>query len=234
MRRIPEGRFDELVDAATEVFIQRGYRQTQMADVAEAIGVAKGTVYGYVESKEALFELCLRNADHKKSVPVPEGLPLKTPAKGQLGREIRARVAASSITPLLAEALKRERADDPRAELEALVRENFQLLEDNHRAIKLLDRCHDHPQLAGLWQEVGRRQNRDALGDYIRLRVAAGQFRPVPSVRLAARMVVEVLATWAIHIHWDRAPERFDPTEARENAVSFIVHGLIPDPISGG
>ena len=42
-RRIPERRFDELVDAATEVFIDRGYRRTQMADVAEAIGASERT-----------------------------------------------------------------------------------------------------------------------------------------------------------------------------------------------
>ena len=54
-RRIPESRFDELVRAATGVFIARGYRLTQMSDVAEAVGVAKGTLYGYVESKDALL-----------------------------------------------------------------------------------------------------------------------------------------------------------------------------------
>jgi len=56
-RRIPENRFDELVRGATEVFIARGYRLTQMSDVAEAVGVAKGTLYGYVESKDALLWL---------------------------------------------------------------------------------------------------------------------------------------------------------------------------------
>ena len=40
-RKIPERRFDDLVRAATEVFIAHGYRHTQMADVAEALGVAK-------------------------------------------------------------------------------------------------------------------------------------------------------------------------------------------------
>ena len=50
------------------------------------------------------------------------------------------------------------------------------------------------------------------------------------SVRLAARMIIEVVATWAIHIHWDRAPEAFDPDEARENAIAFLVRGLLADP----
>ena len=70
-RRIPENRFDDLVDAATEVFIERGYRLTQMADIARAVGVAKGTLYGYVESKEALFELCLEHADRQSPLELP-------------------------------------------------------------------------------------------------------------------------------------------------------------------
>jgi AcrR family transcriptional regulator len=49
-RSIPAGRVEQLVDCATSVFIDRGYRRTQMADVADALGVAKGTLYLYVET----------------------------------------------------------------------------------------------------------------------------------------------------------------------------------------
>ncbi len=82
-RRIPEARFDEMVRAASEVFIARGYRLTQMADVAEAIGIAKGTLYVYVESKEALFALCLRHADRQGPVKQPDTLPVPAPARGR-------------------------------------------------------------------------------------------------------------------------------------------------------
>ncbi|MEL6348325.1 MAG: helix-turn-helix domain-containing protein [Myxococcota bacterium] len=70
-RRIPASRFDELVRAATAVFIARGYRLTQMADIAEAAGVAKGTLYRYVESKDALLEQCLWHADEPGMIPLP-------------------------------------------------------------------------------------------------------------------------------------------------------------------
>ena len=93
VRRIPEDRFDHLVDAATEVFIQRGYRLTQMADVARAVGVAKGSLYRYVASKEALFALCLRYADHGPSVPRPAQLPIETPKPGQLASYVKQRLA---------------------------------------------------------------------------------------------------------------------------------------------
>jgi Bacterial regulatory proteins, tetR family len=69
VRRTPEHRFQDLLDAATRVFIAQGYRRTQVADVAEAMRVAKGTVYLYVESKEALFDAALRYADAPGPVP---------------------------------------------------------------------------------------------------------------------------------------------------------------------
>ncbi|MEN8181640.1 MAG: helix-turn-helix domain-containing protein [Myxococcota bacterium] len=227
-RRIPEQRFDELVDAATEVFIARGYRLTQMSDVAEAVGVAKGTLYGYVESKEALFALCARWADRTGAVQRPERLPVPTPRAGELSTWIKQRLAEEAVPPLLVAALARERALDPRAELTALLRELYLLTERNRRGIKLIDRCMDHPELGPIWQTAGREDSRAAMARYIEQRIRAGQLREVTSVRLAARIVIEIIATWAIHIYWDRAPEVFDPDEARENAIDFMVRGLIP------
>ena len=37
-RVAPESRFEDLIDAATKVFIENGYQRTQMSDVAEAMG----------------------------------------------------------------------------------------------------------------------------------------------------------------------------------------------------
>src|SRR5215467_2238670 len=56
-RQDPAARLSQLVKHATEVFIDRGYKNTQMDDIASSLGVAKGTLYVYVESKEALFDL---------------------------------------------------------------------------------------------------------------------------------------------------------------------------------
>ncbi len=227
-RRIPEKRFDELVDAATEVFIARGYRLTQMSDIAEAVGVAKGTLYGYVESKDALFLLCLVYADREVPLERPAELPVRKPRAGELAALIKQRVSGQSTPPALSEALGRERADDPRAELEAVVREFYRILERFCRTIKLMDRCSDHPELGDVWQTEGREAPRAALVRYLEMRMQAGQLRRVANVRLAARMIIEVTTTWAIHIKWDRSPEDFDPDEARENAIDFLVSALAP------
>ena len=225
-RRIPEKRFDELIRAATEVFIARGYRLTQMSDVAEAVGVAKGTLYGYVESKEALLWVCLLGADQVGPIPLPETLPVPTPQQGQMGLRVKAALNAEGGQPILSDALERDRVEDPIKEMGKVIGELYDLMFANRHGIKLLDRCLDHPELANLWQTQGREQPRRAIARYIEQRIAVGQIRPVPNIRLAARIVIETVATWAVHIHWDRAPEVFEPEEMRSGAIDFLVRGL--------
>lgn len=49
-------------------------------------GVAKGTLYGYVESKEALFALCIFHADRSGAMERPATLPVPTPKRGSCPR----------------------------------------------------------------------------------------------------------------------------------------------------
>src|SRR6185503_7216559 len=102
-RAIPRDRLSRLVEVATSVFIEQGFRHTRMDDVADALGVAKGTLYLYVESKEALFDLVCRSADAPfETLPT---LPLRTPASGATVRYIGERFAVGQVMPALVEAL---------------------------------------------------------------------------------------------------------------------------------
>lgn len=50
----------ELVAAALDLFVERGYAATRLEDVAAAAGVSKGTVYLYFANKEELFKSVVR------------------------------------------------------------------------------------------------------------------------------------------------------------------------------
>ena len=54
--RRKEARPQELVAAALDLFVARGYAATRLEDVASAAGVSKGTVYLYFANKEELFK----------------------------------------------------------------------------------------------------------------------------------------------------------------------------------
>jgi len=48
-------RWNQLLDVALEVFQEKGYERASVADVAKAAGLAKPTLYHYIDSKEDLL-----------------------------------------------------------------------------------------------------------------------------------------------------------------------------------
>lgn len=61
IRKDPEVRRTELIDAALELFSSAGYEKTMITDIVKKAGVAKGTFFYYFPTKEAVFEaICMR------------------------------------------------------------------------------------------------------------------------------------------------------------------------------
>ncbi|SHI79075.1 transcriptional regulator, TetR family [Propionispora hippei DSM 15287] len=52
----PKIRIDEILDTAEPLFAANGYRQTTVQDITNQMGVAKGMIYYYFNSKEAILE----------------------------------------------------------------------------------------------------------------------------------------------------------------------------------
>jgi len=61
-RRRKEARPQEIVDAALDVFTERGFAATKLEEIAARAGVSKGTLYLYFPNKEELFKAVVRSA----------------------------------------------------------------------------------------------------------------------------------------------------------------------------
>jgi AcrR family transcriptional regulator len=227
-RTIPPDRFARLIEVATETFVARGYRLTQIADVAEALGVAKGTLYGYVESKEALFDAAVRFADGQLEVPTPSELPYKSPAPGATLAYVRDRLVGESRDLAVVAALARSSPPrDVASELAGIVRDLYRRMVRHRRALKLVDRCAvDQPELAAVWFDEGRWGQVALIAEYLERRSAEGRLRALPSVPIAARMVLETIALWAIHMPWDPSPRTFADADVENAVVTMLVHAL--------
>ncbi len=227
-RAIPKERFHDLIEAATAVFLEQGYRRTQMADVAARMGVAKGTVYLYVESKEALFHAVVRYADRTERIELPDQLPVPTPAPGATLQEVSKRIAENAHLPALAEALARRRVTGIRSEVEGIVRELYALLSRQRVGITLLDRCAaDYPELAAIWYATGRDGAVELLRRYLADRIRRGLFAPVEDPALSARMLLETAVLWAVHRHRDPSPQRVSEPVVEAAVVNFIARALL-------
>jgi TetR/AcrR family transcriptional regulator, cholesterol catabolism regulator len=64
-RAANEARSEEVLLAAYEVFVERGYEAATVQDIASRVGLLRGSLYYYMESKEALlFALIKRTFDN--------------------------------------------------------------------------------------------------------------------------------------------------------------------------
>src|SRR5882724_3880924 len=61
-RRRAEARPDEVLDAALELFVEKGFAATRVEDIAGRAGLSKGAVYLYFPSKEAILEGLVKRA----------------------------------------------------------------------------------------------------------------------------------------------------------------------------
>lgn len=222
-------RLEAIVAAGVAVFGERGYGRTRMDHVARALGLATGTLYGYVAGKEALFHLCVQWAFGGGEALGAPRLPAAAPEPEETCERVRERLArgAEAATPRLAMALGRERAERPEAELAALVGELYDAIARNREGLRLLERsAADRPDLAAVYFGEGRERLLERWERYLARRIEAGALAPVPDVAVAARLVLESCAWFAWKRHGDPAPPPFDEARAREAVVRLLTRAL--------
>lgn len=223
-RRRPETRIEDLIHAATSVFLEKGYRRAQIADIAEAMGVAPGTVYLYVESKEALFDAVMRASASLKSFGTLHA-PIKTPKPGATLSFIEKALKKESRIVSLEAALKL-RKTSASAELEEIVHELYTKASRSWLAIKLLERSAlDWPELAALWFGEYRLRILQHLTRYFESRMSSGALRQAPDPPAAARLVLEMVAVFAVHCRAnDLNPGQIAPDVATATVIDAIVN----------
>jgi AcrR family transcriptional regulator len=208
------------------VFARTGLERSKMSDVAAEAGVSQGTLYNYVEGKEALFRLLLDRGVGTPP-PAPETLPLRSPPPGALAQRMHDAIAASFALPRLDEALRARRVRDPAAELAGIIAELFDRTHATRVSADVLERsARDVPELASVFYGQVRAGLMDRLERLITKRGAAGHYR-VTDARILARLVIESITTFARHIYNDVEPPGFDPAAARSVVVDTLVAGIV-------
>lgn len=90
-KRMPRAvREQQMMDAAVQIFGQRGFRAASMDEIAELAGVSKPLVYLYLNSKDELFSACIRREANALVEAVQAGAEPGLPADRQLWSGLRA------------------------------------------------------------------------------------------------------------------------------------------------
>jgi AcrR family transcriptional regulator len=232
-RSVPPDRFSAVVAAAADVFVAHGYQRAQVQDVADVLGLAKGTLYGYAQGKAALFAAAIRYADGHEPLPAVSDLPVPAPVGGEIAALVAGRLAAEVSDLKLAHALARPlpaaaTAAERDSELAGIVTDLYARLAKHRIAIKLVDRCAPElPELAEVWLGGGRQAHVGAVEEYINRRQRAGTLTLPGPAPLVARTIVELCALWAVHCHFSPVPEPDGTGPIDDPAVAAMLAQLL-------
>jgi AcrR family transcriptional regulator len=211
----------EVARAAFGAFCDGGYRLTQIAHVSERLGVSVGTIYRYVDSKEALFHLAVLEA--LGEAPAALDAPLKVAGTAETARRLGEAIATDSLWGQLEQALAAPPPADVKAEARQIAEQLYESMSRHAPVILLLDRCaHEIPELAEIFDRQVRATLMRDLTAWVEKRGLAGE-TDTPSAAVLARGAMEAIA-------WLAKTRRGDPTavwmtddQARAAAVRIFV-----------
>lgn len=228
------GLLERIARAGMKVFAQRGLSQARMSDVAEETGVSHGTLYNYVESKEALFYLLVDWGMRDEPLELPDELPVEAPDPQTLLDRLEEEIGEGFQLTKLDEALRRDSVSDPGSELKGILEELYDRTAETREPADVIERSAlDLPEMFALFFKRVRRSLFDRLNRYIRSRISQGHFRSYPDSMAVARQVVESITFAARHRHRDPDPHPADEGVYREVTVAMLMNSLLADGQQG-
>lgn len=199
-RRRKDTRPAELLAAALDVFAEKGFAAARMEDIAARAGAAKGTLYLYFASKEAVFEALVRtlivpNLDRAEAIAAAHTGPV-----GPLLRQV-----IPHVTTIIRD-----------GRLVVLPR-------------LLIGELHKFPALACFYKATVADRGLALIAGLHRRGVATGEFRPQDSEAVARLVVAPILmlAVWR-GLFAPLEVEPFDPAQVLEAHVDNLLRGLRP------
>ena len=188
----------EIVTAALEVFVERGFAAARLEEVARRAGVTKGTLYLYFKSKEALFKAVVRET----IVPViAQGEALAQSFPGT-ARELVERLVRE-YWRLVGET---ELAGIPKL---------------------MMAEAATFPQLTRFYYEEVVARGHRLMAGVIERGIKSGEFRKV-DVATAAKLAMSPLmhATVARRAFASCMPEGFDVGKYLDTHIDLYLHGI--------
>ncbi len=199
--RRKQARPGELLAAALELFVEKGFAATRVDEVAARAGVSKGTLFLYFSSKEELFKAVVRESiggrlDEWKQIPDQFDGPSKALIQ-RMGRawwEHIGMTQASGITKLV------------------------------------LSEAAAFPEMATFYRQEVIEPGHDILRRVLKRGIERGEFRPLDVESVIHSLIAPMiyLSLWRHSGHQSgEGLTNLDPLTYLDTQIDLILHGLL-------
>jgi len=200
--RRKEARPEEITAAALELFVERGFANTRLEDVAAGAGISKGTLYLYFANKEELFKAVVREALVARLVEFKEHIgKFQGSSAGLLALVFKTwweRIGSTRISGI------------PKL---------------------ILSEARNFPEIARFYVEEVVRPGRETLAAVLRRGIDSGEFRAVDveaTVHLLAAPML-MISLWRNSLE-PCCDEKIDARAVLDAHVDLLARGLAKDP----
>lgn len=203
-QRRKDARPQELLDAALQLFVEKGFAATRSEEIAGRAGVAKGTLYRYYPSKEELFKAMVRE---NLSVHIAESAAQAAQHDGP-------------IAGLLAQMMQAwwTKVGHGRAGVVCKL---------------MMVEARNFPELARFYVDEVITPSQRLVGGLIERGICSGEFRAVP-VEATVHLLIAPMLHMMLHEHSfgdnQSCSQTMSAEELLDAQMSLLLHGLLATP----
>jgi AcrR family transcriptional regulator len=203
-QRRKEARPQELLDAALELFVEKGFAATRSDEVAVRAGVSKGTLYLYYPSKEELLKAVIQQ---NLSQLLAESSGIADEFEGP----------TTELLAFLMNAWWERVGNTPAGGIHKI----------------MMSEVRNFPEIAQFYREEVIQPATDLLVRTLKRGVERGEFREVPYDEVT-HVLFAPLIFMALHKHSFGACEgmNLDPGRVIATHIDIVLHGLLKHPAS--
>lgn len=221
-----ENRLKIIYDAASALFINKGYIRTQVKDIASEIGLSAGMVYVYFKGKREILDFILKCTVDPDFIHREFRYPIDASLFDGLSEEIIAVLSASHER--FGAHLPDEAVGYP---FQQMLSDAFDIISHYGTGCLILEKNIDDMGKLGDYYQVYRKKFFQHMHDYITLYMGKGEMRTVKHPELTTQLIIETLSWWAMHIRNDAFEiKRQIPLEdAKEVCLDNLIHAYSND-----
>lgn len=189
-----ENRMKLIYNAASHLFINKGYARTQMKDIAKEIGLSTGMLYIYFTGKRDILRFLLKGTIEPTFITQEFELPIRSELFDSLDDEIIA--AFEQNTKVFSAHLD----DVDNYPLEQMFSDAFDVIAAYGIGCLLIEKNPDDlGKLTADYKEYREKFYHQVLS-YITQYMQNGTFRQVELPQYVTHLIIETLSWWGMHI----------------------------------
>jgi len=205
-------RIKSIRDAATILFLQEGYKKTQISHIAKAIGVSVGTIYHDFAGKREIMHFVLKCTITPEFIEQEFERPITDDLFTGLEDEIIATLEATW------EELSANLSHIEEYSFEALISDAYDLLSRYAVGCLFIEKNQSDVKRLTEYYKSYRKRFFEIMIQYVNSFIEHGIIRPLEHVELSTSLMIEILTWWAM----DRRYISFEKTEIPDTLAKEV------------